>query len=81
VPSAEWETPSIPDQLRQSVPQEPAPAEVIDAHAFFRYVLLLRAMGEQFEEEDGIVWFDDALFLHPSPRNADGCAVQLQALV
>lgn len=62
VPSAAWETPSIPALWRQSAPLDPGPAEIIDAHDFFRYALLLRSMTERFEQEDQIVWFDDALF-------------------
>lgn len=62
VPSAAWETSSIPDLWRRSAPLDPGPAEIINAHDFFRYALLLRAMKERFEQEDQIVWFDDALF-------------------
>jgi hypothetical protein len=62
VPSAAWETPSIPELWRQSAPLAPGSSEVINVHDFFRYALLLRAMTERFEQEDAIVWFDDALF-------------------
>lgn len=62
VPSAAWETASIPALWRQSAPLAAASSEVINVHDFFRYALLLRAMAERFEEEDAIVWFDDALF-------------------
>jgi hypothetical protein len=62
IPSAAWETPSIPDLWRQTAPLTVGPPEILDAHDFFRYVLLLRAMKERFEQEDEVVWFDDALF-------------------
>jgi hypothetical protein len=61
VPSAAWETQPVPDIWRTVEAFQPE-RETINAHDFLKYALLLKAMRSRFEEEDGIVWFDDALF-------------------
>lgn len=62
IPSAAWETKPVPEIWRNTPASTPEVSEKIDAHDFLRYALLLKAMKHRFEEEDGIIWFDDALF-------------------
>lgn len=67
--TASWETENISglEKIGEIIQAQGADSDVLrfayfDAHDFFRYCLLLRAMKEQFDKDDKKIWFNDCLF-------------------